>query len=192
MNDSYIQPSFYSFSEDSVYLAKFIFENHTKKDCGNILEVGAGCGVVSIETLMRMDSFQHLTLIERQEDFKNYLETNIKSLLSSKGSESIKIIYEDFLNTSLDSFTTFDLIYFNPPYFYAGEGRESLDVKKEACRRMRREDFIGWLKRSSDLLNSNGNLFFCHRDGQWQASEFGLTSKKVETTEGAFFYHWLK
>lgn len=192
MIDDYRQPSFYKFNEDSTFLAKFILKKIKSKSIENILEVGIGSGIISLEILSEINSFSLLKGVEKEIAFKNYLEFNINRWhVESSSKEDIEIIYKDFLSTELEE-CSFDLIYFNPPYFFEGEGRPSPDSKKEGCRRMKKVEFINWLEYSSKLLRDGGSLFFCHRFDYWCSNDFNLQSQEQITKEGATFFHWQK
>lgn len=152
---NYDQPDFYHFSQDSILLAKYIRENY-KKNIFNVLEIGTGCGVISFELHDLGIEYNQMTCLESQLDFKPYFDENKKRFCSSA---DIIFIHQDFLSWQTDS--KYDLIYFNPPYFLSGHGKESLDKKRQNCRSISQDDLIQWFQKSLYLLSTKGQLYFC-------------------------------
>lgn len=196
MTTDYYQPPFYKFNEDSLHLSKFIRECLNAPDLGHTLEVGIGCGIISIEVLKSVSSLKGLNAYEKEESFKESLEKNVELFIQKRGTpfkrENIEIRYEDFLSSNKERDALYDLIYFNPPYFFEGDGRKSPDLKKEGCRRMKRSHFIEWLKTSAALLKNGGDLFFCHRLNEWSPEDFNMRLEKIDSSDGAFYFHWKK
>jgi len=80
-SDDYESPDFYAFSADSILLAKTgIADILTTKISGNVLDLGAGCGVVGIEFLNFSPKKQswNLSCCEMQTDFRPYLLGNLR------------------------------------------------------------------------------------------------------------------
>ena len=148
------QPIFYQFNEDSIRLAHWI-ANHDSTP-KRILEIGAGCGIISIEYLKKIDKkVETVTLIELQSDFIKCLELNLKNHLPLQKT-SIKHIPLDY--NQEDFF--YDLIISNPPYFKEGSGRVAQDEKRQLCRTFSGEDIFSWVEKSLSYLSDNGVMYF--------------------------------
>ena len=115
MNEEYEQPDFYRFNEDSIRLVRWILEQGLRPE--NILDLGAGSGVIGIE-LARSLKPKELTLLEVQKEFSSSLEINCRRFLQDVTSYSIHI--DSFFNFSPSS--KYDLIVSNPPYYLPGRG----------------------------------------------------------------------
>lgn len=184
MESDYLQPDFYHFNEDSIILVNFINANLPILSRYQIIEVGAGCGVISCE-LLKDKIFGSLTLVEIQISFLSVLKENLKN----NNINNYSICNDSFTNDDLTEIEV-DLIYFNPPYFFTNEGRSSADDQKELCRRIDRSDFLKWFSHCATYLKKGGALFFCHRLNSWKASDFGFIEIKKDTQKGASFYYW--
>lgn len=153
----YSQPSFFKFGNDSLYLSDFIARTRNKSS-HLFLEVGTGCGVISLE-LAKKDSDISIHAIEPQSLFYEHFYKNIKNY-NINNVELVRASLEDF---SLKNKKTYDVIFLNPPYFWNSESRASPDQNRDQCRRMKKEVFSQWLKLFHGLLNESGELFLSYR-----------------------------
>lgn len=185
--DDYSQPDFYHFDEDSINLVKFMssffeVEEDLEEVQGDVLEIGAGCGVISIE-LHKIYPIKNLTLVEQEPSFESYISKNLPKGLKPK------IFHKNFLE--MNFLSRFDLIYFNPPFFFVEDSRASASSKRDSCRRIKRADWEKWLFDAIEILNDEGRLFFCHRN----VMDFGnfevvvISKKKINQT---WFYYLKK
>lgn len=128
---NYAQPDFYRFTTDSIELAK-VAAAHTTPAAKKILELGAGCGVVSCEFAQRVSHQLEIHLCEKQRDYESYLEQNFTALsqLRANFTHHFHFVPWDQLRES-----SFDVILSNPPYFLAGRGRVGADERREIARR---------------------------------------------------------
>jgi len=126
----------YRFSIDALLLAGFVkdcFFNSRNKEV-SALELGTGCGVVSLCLAKRLDEIPldfKITAYELQERLGSLAELNA----SLNGmSNQISIIQEDFKtglpNRACEN-TQMDLVFSNPPYRPVGTGRQSPCKEKE-------------------------------------------------------------
>lgn len=190
MEEDYLQPDFYHFDEDSITLSKFI-ANELQKKIPNrpnrFLEIGAGCGVISLE-LSRFFPEGDFDLIEIQESFKEIALHNIRKFAHNEKKFHYKVM--DFLNAEF--FVDFPLIFTNPPYFYEEDSRPSKDIKRNICRRMKKEHWNEWLFKMSSLLSPGGSLFFCHKRNDLTSANFHLREVEKKLINETTFYHWEK
>jgi len=153
----YSQPSFFKFGNDSLYLSDFIAKERNKSS-HLFLEVGTGCGVISLE-LAKKDSKISIQALEPQSLFYEHFNKNV---------ENYKISNVELVRASLEDFSilndrTYDVIFLNPPYFWNHESRPSPNENRDQCRRMEKEVFAQWLKLFHGLLNESGELFLSYR-----------------------------
>lgn len=152
----YTQPDFYKFGHDSLALSSFFLKR--KLDSKKILEIGGGCGVISLE-ILRKDKELTSFIIEKNPLFETLLKKNISDLeLSSRCSYKITSI-EDYKGE-----VSFDAIIFNPPYFFSEDSRAASDLNRDQCRRISRHDLTSWFERAHSLLRPNGYIYFSFRD----------------------------
>ncbi len=134
---NYSQPDFFRFGHDSVWLAELAFMQNMSATKGNILDIGAGCGIVGLELWLKFSSANwHLHSIEPLFEFKKYWEDN-KAKVEEFSNLPLNASYfsgkfQDYNVSELK----FDLIVGNLPYFEKGKGRLSPDGKRNKCRFM--------------------------------------------------------
>lgn len=163
MQEDYQQPDFYHFSRDSITLAKFLIKECSLDETSELLEIGAGCGVVTCEFLKHAKSIpKSVTLIELQEAFVPYLEKNLNSSFEGE-KEKFKIINQNVFDWFKSDALNPCLIYFNPPYFFKEDSRPSESTLKDTCRRISKDDFRKLLLSSKEILKPGGEVVFCHR-----------------------------
>jgi tRNA1(Val) A37 N6-methylase TrmN6 len=149
----YKQAHFYRFNSDSISLVHFILSINLKSS--SILDLCAGCGVIGIELINKMNEVQSLEFVEVLDENIKYIEENIK--LCSRKNLKTKIF-----NDSVGEFnpsTTYDLIVCNPPYFIQGEGRESSNYNRQVSRTFMIDSPEILILKAISLLSANGQFF---------------------------------
>ena len=133
MND-YRQPDFFRFGHDSLELVQWVKGNISKAD--TILDLGAGSGIIGIE-LANFFSPEKLTLLEVQNEYYSYLETNLKEQLK------VPCLHEVILSSfgQWQSTEKYSLIVCNPPYYLPGHGKQSPDERREMARTFKLDDW---------------------------------------------------
>lgn len=147
----YKQPTFYHFSEDSIQLANYIARNFKKNGYRSIVDLGAGCGILGIESALKLGDINKITFVELQPEYLPFLKENT-SFLPNKISLDIKIT--KFSKYQIED--KFDLVLANPPYFNKGHGRVSSDINKQKCRTFEIDDLSVLLKLMIDLRSDRG------------------------------------
>ena len=104
----YNQPGFYHFSDDSIALVKAIEKNEIqiKESKVSLLDLCAGCGVISIEASLSLKEIKDIVFVEIQEEYNSFIQENMKKFLKDKVNYQIK-------NLALSQYTSdepFDLI----------------------------------------------------------------------------------
>ena len=154
----YLQPKFYRFSEDSIWLAVQCAKLAKGKP-RTLLDVGSGCGVVGIETANRMPSVERFFALEPQDEFVQALTFNRRLLRADVSMEIVNARVEEWNSTE-----RFDLIVSNPPYFKEGEGRSSPDIHRAMCRGFQGIDLTGFVEGITSRLSDNGEAFVLAHD----------------------------
>jgi tRNA1(Val) A37 N6-methylase TrmN6 len=152
MNEEYDQPGFYRFNEDSIRLVSWILEQDLTPE--NILDLGAGCGVIGIE-LARSLKPKGLTLLEVQKEFLSSLELNCRKFLHDITNYSIYI--ESFFNFS--PICKYDLIVSNPPYYLPGRGEMAHDPNRAVARSFLIDSWSVLLNKILVSLSKEGRAF---------------------------------
>lgn len=148
----YLQPDFYRFNEDSLGLVHEICSSGGSP--GSILDVGAGSGVIGIESAIRM-KIPVVHFLELQKEWAPYLSENIKNYLPHR---EIRMFW-----TSIGKWVpefSYDLIVGNPPYFLPGNGRLPSDPVRARCRSFLEDGWQVLLRKSSDALSPRGRAIF--------------------------------
>jgi tRNA1(Val) A37 N6-methylase TrmN6 len=140
----------YRFALDSVLLAHFV---KTKPD-DQLLEIGAGSGVVSI-LISKLNRFPSVAAIEIQKELADLCRKNFELNEIKNGSvhqTDVKDLGRIFSNAS------FDHIYANPPYRKAGSGRLNPSSQKAIARheiKMKLQDLFDC---ANNFLKTTGQL----------------------------------
>lgn len=153
----YVQPSFFKFGNDSLELVEFISQYREDSDL-TFLEIGTGCGIISIELALRFPEIE-IEVLEPLKEFYSFIRANIKTF----GVSNIHLITSCFEEFSIEIDRKYNVIFFNPPYFWEEESRASPDVLRNQCRRMKKEIFYLWMERMENILTSKGKVFFSYR-----------------------------
>jgi tRNA1Val (adenine37-N6)-methyltransferase len=126
----YVQPEFYQFSEDSLELVRWI-KNKYKMEFQNILDLGAGCGVIGFE-LSQIYKPKTLSMVEKQNDFLYYINQN-KNVFCHVETE-LNVYHSSFSQFLDTNNLEYDLIVSNPPYYDPKNHLLSPDQNKTQCR----------------------------------------------------------
>lgn len=155
----YLQPDFYRFNEDSLKLVNWVAAKNPA--CSNVLDLGAGSGVIGIELANRL-RIPRLTLVEVQADFIPVIETNLQQQL--KVPADVELIHQSFGEWKPRYY--YDLIVCNPPYYLKDHGEPSTDVRKNIARSFVMDDWNILLKLIAKILSPEGRAFFVVKNDQ--------------------------
>lgn len=81
-------------------------------DCGNILDIGSGSGLISLMLAQRSDA-----LINAVEIDKEAYQQSLENIDASPWRERIRVHHASFLDFHKNANKKYDLIVSNPPYF---------------------------------------------------------------------------
>ncbi len=152
MFKDYAQPDFYRFNSDSIALINWFQQNYSTP--GNILDLGAGCGIIGIEIARSLQSAE-LVMVEAQLEFMYSLKKNAEAFLPL--SLTYQILHCTFSQTPEEK--KFKYIFINPPYYLPGEGEVSENIHRRISRTFVIDDWNILIAKVQKLLDVNGKCF---------------------------------
>jgi tRNA1(Val) A37 N6-methylase TrmN6 len=158
----------FRFALDAPLLASFL-----EKREGPALEVGSGCGIVSLLAAYRR-TYERILALEIQPELAALAEFNVSQ---NRFSASVEVRQADFRDwQSSDSYSA---IFSNPPYYPLHHGHVSPDRQKRIARCEETLTLGGLLEKSVALLRPDGELnlilpFFRKEEALRQAGTLGL------------------
>ncbi len=168
MNETYSQPDFYHFSEDSILLAKHVASILKGQSFETLVDIGAGSGIIAIE-IARLLNIKKITFIEVQQEFYEHIKYNCDTYLNNVEFEIIK---------SCSDAKFADIVVANPPYFLEGDGRPGKDLKRHRCRFIAADGFGKFIFELKKFKKDNGHSFFISKKNK--IIEELLKIKKIE------------
>ncbi len=166
----------YCYNSDSLYLYDFI-DQHSPR--GEMLDVGAGCGVVGL-LVARDNPKVNLRAVEKQQVFVELASRNAKV-----NGLSYKIECVDFLE--YDSEYRYDYIVSNPPFYHDGASR-STNPMIHMARYNQHLPLKAFLKKCSKLLKPHAHLFLCYDAKQFLELCVALECAKMRVVEAQFVH----
>lgn len=153
------------------------------KDGGKILDVGTGCGVISLILAQRFPNSDIEAIDIDQESVE---EASQNFLLSSWGNRleaTVKNFPKDFLKiiesneNGMTEFKGYDLIVSNPPYFQSGINSPS--TRREIARHQASLSVFSLVETCGKLLKPEGRLAIIypleyHEETKWKATNNNL------------------
>lgn len=143
----------YRFSMDAPLLADFVRVG-PDDEC---LEIGAGCGIVSL--LLSVKPFRRITALEIQEDLAGLARRNM-ALNNQDG--RIAVLRQDY--RTFEPERPFDVIFSNPPYMQPNAGLLSPSGERSAARHELHGGIDDIMRRTRDWLAPEGRAYFVFPD----------------------------
>ncbi|OAG28416.1 tRNA1(Val) (adenine(37)-N6)-methyltransferase [Thermodesulfatator autotrophicus] len=143
----------YRFSLEVFLLAGFISLKPREK----LLELGAGCGVISL-ILARKHNFKFLIGLEIQKELLTFFVHNVKL---NQLSEKIYPLCGDVKAPPLKS-GSFDVVFSNPPYYSAGTGRLSPHPQERLARHEILASLTDFISCAAYTLKNKGRFYLVH------------------------------
>jgi len=159
----YQPESGYCYNSDSIFLYDFINSFDPK---GNVLDVGAGCGVVGL-LVARDNEKMTLEAVEKQPALAAYAQKNAEA-----NSIEYKLYEADFL--CFESGQKYDYIISNPPFYPEGV-QKSKDAMLTHARYNSSLPMDAFFKKVSQLLKPHSHFIFCY-----DATQFGLVAAALD------------
>ncbi|NLY04255.1 MAG: methyltransferase [Campylobacter sp.] len=166
----------YRYNSDTIMLYKFALELNLR---GEILEVGAGCGVLGL-LLKRDFSHLNLTLMDIQEENITLCRKN-----SVKNSLPCDIIHADFGNFKSEK--RYNTIISNPPFYHDGVIK-SENLHLSISRYSKYLNLRDLISNSSSHLKPCGSLVFCYDAKQLMDIAALLEKSKFRMTKIRFIH----
>ncbi len=163
----------YRYSIDAILLAEFA----RLKARSRVLELGAGCGVISLIIARRVPDCR-IHALEIQEGLFGFLTRNIRA----NGMEDRIIpIYDDISNTSkIFSPGSFHHVVTNPPFRHPVSGRLCLDSQEALARHEILIDLEGILKAAFFALVPKGRLSIVYPAERLSFLLTTMTANRIE------------
>lgn len=174
----YFQPDFYRFNRDSLELIKWA--GFRTKNIKSVLDLGAGCGVIGIE-LAIIYRPARLDLVELQEDFRPFLESNLRMVPDGTVSN---VYFSSFSNWKHP--VQYDLIVCNPPYYLPGRGEPSRDLRRGMARSFLRDGWPALLECIRSGLAPDGQAILVLKNEKMLISEVNANLEDL-ALKGTFF-----
>ena len=170
----YLQPEFYRFNEDSLKLVEHVVASGIQPR--NLLDIGAGCGVIGIELARKLKTSE-AHFLELQIEWSPVLDKNISLFLSSVQTQ----VFWGSLGSWVPE-VSYDLIVSNPPYFLPGNGVLSPDPVRAKCRSFVTDGWRVLGEKARRALAPGGKAFFVTLPGnlehirrEWAGLPFELS-----------------
>ncbi len=146
----------YRYSLDPLLLARFC---QPIKPAGGIIDLGAGCGIISL-VLARINPDSSVVAIENNQEMAQIVEQNIQQNgLGDRVSGHAEDVI-NLCNSYPDS--TFDLVVSNPPFRKAGSGKISPKIGRDSARHETTARLSDFLASAKYLVKPSGRICFIH------------------------------
>jgi tRNA1Val (adenine37-N6)-methyltransferase len=149
------QPRFgYRYSLDAFLLARFCAEVPT---AGTIIDLGAGCGVISL-VLARLNASASAVAVENNREMAALVERNIRhnDLVGR-----VSVHADDIISLKKRyPVSTFDLVVSNPPFRTPGSGKVSPRTGRDAARHETTAGLADFLAAAKYLVKPSGRICF--------------------------------
>jgi len=149
------QPRYgYRYSLDPLLLARFCSE---VKSGGSIVDLGAGCGIISL-VLARINPYASVLAVENNPEMAAFIEQNIQhNALAGR----VSVRAEDVINLrSCYPVSTFDLVVSNPPFRTPGSGKVSPRAGRDSARHETTAGLADFLAIAKYMAKPSGKICF--------------------------------
>lgn len=144
---------YYTFTSDSVELAKFVEED----SIGTLVDFCSGSGIVGLEIIGRIKTHK-LVQFEIQPELANLCSYTNKY----NNSKTEIILYNESLTLADKYFFDVDVVCCNPPYFKKGSGKINESSSKSLARHELSVTLEEIISTASKILKVGGSLYFIH------------------------------
>lgn len=175
----------YRFSVDSVLAAHF----HQPKAGETILDLGAGCGVISLIMMYRWGPrIAHLRALEYQTQLCRLIDENFAA---SGFSEKCGRIQGDVKNiTTSVSPESFSLVICNPPYYPAASGRLSKGNECAVARHLVLAGLDDFTRAAATAVINGGTVVFVYPAERFSQLHCALQKSNLEPKELQMVYSY--
>lgn len=96
-----------------------------KINCNRVLDIGTGCGVISLLIAQQTNAIIDAIDIDEQSCMEAY-----ENFQLSPWSDRLNVLHNDIRIYALSAETTYDLIVSNPPFFNTGHKKQNAHIRK--------------------------------------------------------------
>lgn len=147
----------YRFSIDAVLIAHFVSVRRNDR----ILDLGCGCGIISLILMYRHQNvIREILGIEFQEPLAKLA---MKNLLENGFSSKAEVLQGDIRN--LNNFfvpESFDSVVCNPPFYSPGSGRKTVEKEANTARHQITGGLDDFLKAAAFAVKNRGSVYFIY------------------------------
>lgn len=144
---------YYTFTSDSVELAKFVEE----ENIGTLVDFCSGSGIVGLEIIGRIKT-QKLAQFEIQPEL-----ANLCTYTNKYNTTKTKIeLYNESLTFAPNYLSGVDVVCCNPPYFKRGSGKINESDSKSLARHELSVTLEEIICTAEKILKNGGSLYFIH------------------------------
>ena len=146
----------YRYSLDPLLLARFC---QTLKPEGSIIDLGAGCGIISL-VLARINPDASVVAVENNLEMAQIIEQNIQC---NALADRVTRHAEDVIHLRRSyPYSSFDLVVSNPPFRTAGSGKISPKAGRDSARHETTAGLADFLAAAKYLVKPSGRICFIH------------------------------
>ena len=167
----------YRFSIDAVLLAHFATPRYQDR----VLDLGAGCGVISLILAYRHPSID-LTCLEIQDSLSKLLAHNI----SQNGlADRMRLVTGDLRQVKeMLPVGAFDLVVCNPPYYSLGRGQQNPNDEQAVARHELKAGLADIAEAAAFALRTKGRLVMIYPAARGAALLAALRQRQLEPGNG--------
>jgi len=146
----------YRFGIDAFILANFIY----LKKRETVLELGSGCGIISLILAYKFPQIKKIIGIEIQPSLVSLAKKNVTL---NKRENLVEIIQADIKELK-EKFppANFDVVISNPPYYSLKRGRLNPDTEKAIARHEVKSSLLDIVKTTQFMLKQKGRFYFIY------------------------------
>lgn len=183
---NYAQPKEYHFCLDSVLFPKLVADlvRDTLPPQAQVMDLGAGCGVLGYEFLFHRNDVARMVFLEKQKIFAEYLHENEKRLRATLSlATQFEFQIQDLKEQQPQDSGAYDLILVNPPYYFENEGLVPPEVTKANCHFFLESTPSDFLKAMEFLLKPSGEAYvLVKKPERWPSSPNFISVGEVRGT----------
>ena len=162
----------YRFSSDSILLSEFI---ETKKN-DTLLEIGTGCGIVSI-LICRKSKIKTIYAVEIQKRLFDFAKKNI---IRNSLQDKIILINKDIKKVSFELVPKVDIVFSNPPYYPCASGRNSPNKEKNIAKHEVSLNLKELVKIAYKFLHNKGSFYVIYPSFRQEEVIYEMKKNKIE------------
>jgi len=175
----------YRFGIDAFILANFV---HLKKG-ETVLELGSGCGIISLILVYKFPQVKRIIGIEIQPSLVSLARKNVKL---NQRENLVEIVQADIKHLKdLFSSANFDVVISNPPYYSLKRGRLNPDTERAIARHEVKSSLLDIVKTTQSMLKQKGKFYFIYPAFRYGYLFMALQSYNLEPKRLRFVHPYI-